>query len=52
MKTEKEIRKELDKLLLESSSSANMNYERHGAIEALEWVLSDTKNYLGAGKRV
>ena len=51
MKTEQQIKEELAKLLLKHSPSANMNYERSGAIEALEWVLSDTKNYLGAGER-
>ena len=39
MKTEKEIKVFLEELNKRSSLSPNMNYERSGAVGALEWVL-------------
>ncbi len=51
MKSEKEIKETLEELKSNHSLSANMNYERSGAIEALEWVL-DNKKYLTAGRRL
>lgn len=52
MKSEKTIKAELEQLKKDSSSSANMNYERGGAIEALEWVLSKESGHLTAGHRL
>ncbi len=43
MKTEQEIRMLLEELKRRSSLSANMNYERAGAIEAIEYILGDHK---------
>ena len=49
MKTEKEIKEFLDKLKEQGSLSANMNYERGGAISVLEWILGEreTKPTIG-----
>lgn len=51
MKTEKEIRDYLEELKEEWSGSANMNYERGGAIDVLKWILEDTKNKPVIGRR-
>lgn len=50
LKTKEEIEKMIEALEKRKSSSANMNYEIGGAIEALEWVLSK-REFLAAGRR-
>lgn len=46
MKTEKEIKEALEYLKKQFSGSSNMNYERGGAIEVLEWILDDKREGL------
>ena len=43
MKTEKEIKEMIKEIKERKSQSANMNYEKGGATEALEWVLEERK---------
>lgn len=50
MKTAEEVKKMIEELEERHSSSANLGYERGGAIQALEWVLNKSKS-LGAGQR-
>ena len=51
MKGKKEIQEYLQELKESSHTSSNMNYERHGAISALEWVLESGKNKPAIGYR-
>jgi len=51
MRTEEEIKEFLKELEERHSSSANMGYERAGAIAALEWVLDRAKVKPGIGRR-
>ena len=50
MKTEEEVREQLEALKRQRSTAVNMNFEIGGAKEALEWVLEE-KGILLVGYR-